>query len=466
MNQFQRKFGEGFSWNDQKLKDLARLNRNETIHCSTPFEIRHALNAVTVSYSLQWFSWPKWERLIDWMALNGINAPLMPIGHEAVERRMLSDFNMTDTTWLTGPAFLSWFRMGNLQKWGGPPSDFWIEQQLSLGSQIVRRMVSDFEMTPVMPAFSGFVPDQFKDLYPNAEVMNLTSWSGFNCTNSCITWLEPADKMFKQMQTSYTNHQMELFGYKPKYYALDMFNEVQPKSDNTSFLAQTALDVQTSLPEGSIWVMQGWLFHETPQFWQPAQVKAFLQGVPIGKMLILDLYAENSPIFNQTQSFYGQPFIWCMLGNFGGNTGWYGALPDIRHSLHLAKGSSVLVCLLLLFILEYPNTTLIGTGITPEGLFQNEIVYDFTLKQGYHGSIEKTETFVREWINARYGSGLRHELRQEASDIFDYLTKTVWGREQIEIHPNRDAQKSTGTNYTLRYNHLGIITYNSTGNLV
>ena len=110
----------------------------------------------------------------------------------------------------------------------------------------------------------------------------------------------------------------------------DMFNEVQPKSNDPKFLAETAKNVRNSLREDAVWVMQGWLFHETPQFWQPEQVKAFLQGVPIGELLVLDLYAENSPIFNVTDSFYGQPYIWCMLGNFGGNTGWFGALPDIQ----------------------------------------------------------------------------------------------------------------------------------------
>lgn len=110
----------------------------------------------------------------------------------------------------------------------------------------------------------------------------------------------------------------------------DMFNEVQPKSNDPKFLAETAKNVRNSLREDAVWVMQGWLFHETPQFWQPEQVKAFLQGVPVGELLVLDLYAENSPIFNVTESFYGQPYIWCMLGNFGGNTGWFGALPDIQ----------------------------------------------------------------------------------------------------------------------------------------
>ena len=94
-----------------------KLGKNTTTECSTPFKIRHALNAVTVSYSLQFFDWPRWERMIDWMAMNGINTPLMPIGHEAVQRKMLADFKMDDSDWLPGPEFLSWARMGNLQKW-------------------------------------------------------------------------------------------------------------------------------------------------------------------------------------------------------------------------------------------------------------------------------------------------------------------------------------------------------------
>ena len=136
---------------------------------------------------------------------------------------------MTDLNWLPGPAFLSWFRMGNLQKWAGPPSDFWISSQLNLAQRILSRMVNDFGMDPVVPAFSGFLPDEFSSMYPNAEVQKLTSWSGFNCTNSCITWLEPSDPLFKQFQESYTSKQEQMLGFRPTYYALGtshFYNEV------------------------------------------------------------------------------------------------------------------------------------------------------------------------------------------------------------------------------------------------
>ena len=59
----------------------------------------------------------------------------------------------------------------------------------------------------------------------------------------------------------------------------------------------------------------------------------FIQGVPIGKMIVLDLFAEVHPIWRETESFYGQPFIWCMLHNFGGNHGLYGTVQRITEGI-------------------------------------------------------------------------------------------------------------------------------------
>lgn len=38
----------------------------------------------TGSYSSVWWSWERWEREIDWMALHGVNMPLVFNGAEAV----------------------------------------------------------------------------------------------------------------------------------------------------------------------------------------------------------------------------------------------------------------------------------------------------------------------------------------------------------------------------------------------
>ena len=61
----------------------------------------------------------------------------------------------------------------------------------------------------------------------------------------------------------------------------------------------------------------------------------YFSGVPNGKMIVLDLYAEVSPMWNKTNSFYGQPFIWCMLHNFGGNIGMHGTLQAIATGIYI-----------------------------------------------------------------------------------------------------------------------------------
>lgn len=60
--------------------------------------------------------------------------------------------------WFTGPAFFAWQRMGNIQKWGGPLSfSGFVEPQHQLQIQIMARMRL-LGITPVLPAFAGFLP--------------------------------------------------------------------------------------------------------------------------------------------------------------------------------------------------------------------------------------------------------------------------------------------------------------------
>lgn len=49
-----------------------------------------------------------------------------------------------------------------------------------------------------------------------------------------------------------------------------------------------------------------------------------------GRMLILDLQSEQFPQYSRLNSYYGQPFIWCMLHNFGGTLGMFGSAEIIN----------------------------------------------------------------------------------------------------------------------------------------
>ena len=118
------------------------------------------MNVCTVSYSAAWWSWERWEREIDWMALHGFNLPLTFTGQEAVWRQLWREQGLTDAEieqWLAGPAFLAWQRMGNLRGWAGPLTDAWQRGQLKLGKQIAARQM-ELGMVNVLPGFAGHVP--------------------------------------------------------------------------------------------------------------------------------------------------------------------------------------------------------------------------------------------------------------------------------------------------------------------
>jgi len=60
-----------------------------------------------------------------------------------------------------------------------------------------------------------------------------------------------------------------------------------------------------------------------------------------GKMIVLDLYSEVVPQYLRLKSYYGQPYIWCMLHDFGGTLPLYGTIQSVNQVTHF--------CLSLLF---------------------------------------------------------------------------------------------------------------------
>ena len=60
-----------------------------------------------------------------------------------------------------------------------------------------------------------------------------------------------------------------------------------------------------------------WTYKYMPG-WNGERMKALFRGVPQGRLIMLDYWCENVQMWKTTESFYGQPFIWCYLNNFGG----------------------------------------------------------------------------------------------------------------------------------------------------
>lgn len=383
------------SWSGAQL-DLPRPlpKLSGVLRISSPHRFRYYQNVCTFSYSSVWWDWPRWEKEIDWMALNGINLPLAFTGQEALWQEVYRSLGLNQSEiedFFSGPAFLAWNRMGNMFRFGGPLPQSWHVTQLSLQFKILERMRS-LGMIPVLPAFSGNIPKGILRLYPQANATRLGPWAHFNCSYSCSYILDPQDPLFFRIGSLFLSQVVKQFGT-DHIYNTDTFNEMTPPSPDPTYLSSVSRAVfstMTAVDPKAIWLMQGWLFFSDATFWKPAQIQALLNGVPLGRMIVLDLFAETEPIFSYTQSFYGQPFIWCMLHNFGGNSGFFGTVESINSGPFKA--------------LHFPNSTMVGTGMTPEGIEQNPVIYELMSELAWRKEPVNLSKWVSLYAIRRYGS--------------------------------------------------------------
>ena len=368
---------------------------------SVPF--MYYQNVCTVSYSFAFWDWYHWERHIDWMVLQGINIPLAFTGQEYIWSKTFMQFGLNTTdlsTFFAGPGFYAWQRMGNIQGWGGPLRESEIIGQYNLQLKILARM-NTFEMNPVLTCFAGHVPSQMSILYPNANITKSPDWGGFNKEYCCVSLLDASDPLFAQIGSKFIELQTKYYGTS-HIYNCDTFNEMTPASNDPSYLQSYSSDVYNAMEisdENAIWLMQGWLFLN--KFWNNITVKAYLSGVADDAMIILDLYSDSRPIYLDYDSYYGKPFFWCTLHDFGGHDGIQGNLPNIMNGF--VKG------------LNFPNTTIMGVGTTMEGIWQNYIVYDFTYFMGYQTEIFNLSKYVQEYGYRRYG--LPHSVNATENEI-------------------------------------------------
>ncbi|PZR29281.1 MAG: alpha-N-acetylglucosaminidase [Citrobacter freundii] len=378
------------SWNGSNLNlpdPLPQLTKKEK-H-SSPYTYRYYLNYCTFNYTMSWWDWPRWEKEIDWMALHGINIPLALTGQNMIWRRVYHKLGFSDKDlkgFFSGPAYFNWFWMGNLDGWGGPLPIAWMESHEKLQKKILQRE-RELGMTPVLPAFTGHVPPGFQQKFPEAKLKK-TEWSGFNPVNI----LDPEDPMFLEIGRLFMEEQQKAYGT-DHFYSADTFNENQPPTNDSSYLSKMSRQVYNAMAVAdtqAIWIMQGWLFHFQKKFWQPTQIKALLNAVPDNRMLLLDLWSEQHPVWEKTEAYYGKPWLWCMLHNFGGNISMFGRMDEVA-----ATPASLLY--------NKKAGKLSGIGLTPEAIEQNPVMYKLMLENVWRDRPVDLPEWISAYVISRYG---------------------------------------------------------------
>ena len=333
---------------------------------------RFFLNYCTWGYTMPFWQWRDWERLIDWMALNGVNLPLAITGQEAVWYNVWTSLGMTDKqvrSYFTGPAYLPWHRMANIDGWCGPLPKQWLEHQTQLQQRIVERERS-LNMRPVLPAFAGHVPGALRDLFPDADIQALGGWAGFDDQYRTY-FLNSEDPLYSRIQRLFLEEQTRLFGT-DHIYGIDPFNEVDPPSFEPDYLNQVSRHIYESLTAvdpAAEWLQMAWFLYYQRDDYTRDRTRAMLTGVPQGKMTMLDYYCEYKEMWREHDGFYGQPFIWCYLGNFGGNTNVQGRVKEAGERIERALAEN--------------GDNLVGIGSTLEGLDVQQFPYEYILEKAW-----------------------------------------------------------------------------------
>jgi alpha-N-acetylglucosaminidase len=373
------------------------------IHIETPNKYRYYMNTCTHGYSAVWWDWARWEREIDWMALHGINMPLAFTGQEKILQKVYNDLGVPTEDYFTGPAFLPWNRMGNLNGWAGPLSQEWIEKQFLLAKKILERERA-FGMKPVLPSFNGYVPPQLKSKYPTSKIDQLQGWCGFPGT----FYLNPLDPLFYTIGLKITQQVVSEFGT-DHYYNVDPFNEEVPPTNETSYLSSVSKALYKPIVDAdpsAIWIMQGWFLWNEADFWQPPQAKALLNAIPDDRLILLDLWAEEEPIWKKTDSFYGHTFVWNMLHNFGERPGMFGYFNRVQFDPYETRNQS-----------KYMQ----GLGLAMEGIHQNPIMYDFLTDQVWRDTPVQLVSWVSDYTKRRYGN-----VTKGVQNAWSWLSQTVY----------------------------------------
>ena len=338
-------------------------------------EWRYYLNYCTYSYSCAFWTEDRWMKEIDWMALHGINMPLMALGTDVVWRNVLRRLGCGEeeiSDFIAGSGFQAWWLMGNIEGWGGPVPDRWPDRQERLCRRVLARMRS-LGMEPVLPGYCGMLPRSFAGK-PGYDASDTGLWAAFHRP----AFLSPSSDRFASVAALYYAEQEKIMG-RSHFYSMDPFHEGGniEGTDIPEAYKTIQAQLRRHTPD-AVWVLQGW--NENPR-------TEALEALKHGDCIVLDLFSEARPRWRD--GYCGHDMIWCMLHNFGGRTGMHGRLSKVMDDWFDA-------------VEAFPET-MVGIGATPEGIGTNPVLYDALFELPWMDRSECSGWLDR-YVLARYGT--------------------------------------------------------------
>ena len=368
---------------------------------STTAEYRHIFNFCTQNYTAAFWKWTEWQKMIDFMVLNGVNLSIATVGLEKVWYNTLERMNYTEEeimAFLPGPAFNAWHMMANMEGWGGPITQNLINKRSTLAKKILNQM-RKMEINPIYMSFYGMVPTTLKDKHPEARIIPQGRWAGGFVRPDILS---PTDSLYGKMADIYYRELKKLYG-DFKFFAGEPFHEGGNRQgiDASELSAIVLNKIRHHFPSAQ-WVLQGWSGNPTSQF---------LSGVAKkGDVLVWDFRGELWAEWELRKGYEGYPFLWGAINNYGETPGLYGRLERFVEEYFRAKET-------------YPDN-MAGLGVSPEGVYNNPINFDFMFEIPWHKERYSVKEWLEDYVKFRYG-----RFDKSAYDVWKVLLQTAYSSE-------------------------------------
>ncbi len=373
-----------FSWNGDRLEmPIPMPAPKEPVTVESPWKINFAYNYCTLSYTAAFWDWTRWQKEIDFLALNGFTHALVTAGLEKTWQHFLAGLDYPAdriARFIPSPAYAAWWNMGNLEGFGGPLTKNLIDGEARMGRQIVSRMKA-LGLVPVLQGYVGFVPADFHQTVKidGLKVVEQGEWVGFKRP----AVVDPTCAAFPKLAEGWYKALHKVYGTSTSVYGGDLFHEGGRHGDiNVTQAAESVQKAMLQASPNSKWVLQAWGGNPSG---------ALLQGTKPDQTFVLQLSKNMQKDGAKHLRTFGEtPWVWCELANFGGNTGMYGGFPLLLH-----LGSS---------LKPYLDKHLMGMGILSEGVETNPLHYELFFDRMWTLDDIDQQSWLKSYALKRYGA--------------------------------------------------------------
>ncbi|MFI7454357.1 alpha-N-acetylglucosaminidase TIM-barrel domain-containing protein [Nonomuraea sp. NPDC049714] len=353
----------------------------EPLSATSPYRYRVAYNITVAGYTTPFYDWDQWQRELDLLAASGVNAAHLTLGQEAVWLEAFGEFGYTESellAWIVPPSHQPWQWLNNMHSFGGGTTRELVERRAELALRVLARM-RELGIRPILPGFSGTVPGRFADRNPGATVIRQGLWFMDVAGPPRPDWLDTSTPHYAHVAEAFYRHQHERFG-RSGTWAVDLLHEGGRIGDTP--LADAASGVERAMRVADpdyLWVVQAWAGNPR---------KDLFEACDQDRMLVLDLTGDA---WRREGGFWGAPWGFGILPNYGGRHGLYGSLPDIAAAPGELAG-------------PLASGELVALTNMAEGVHTNPVVWDLFADLAWTREPVDLDAWLEDWVHARYGS--------------------------------------------------------------